>query len=169
MCYNNSREMDFIQPQKSKKGSIKIMANTNEVWATNADTRQRRLYNFLKRRGNHFTLQQTVADALPKFYAYDSRYNFHDSSARMWMTKDIQTINDSPDYEKIIISSASGIKLSTKREFTDYIKSQYALVWSKYHRTRRKEQKGAKDGQSVLGDSAEGIDHIIEAFIGEDE
>lgn len=132
------------------------------------EKRQLRLFNFLKRRGNHFTLQQTIADALPKFYSYDSRYNFHDSRARMIMTKDIQTINDSADYEKIIISSAQGIKLSTKREFEGYINSQFASVFAKLKRVRRKAEKGRMDGQAVAGVSLDDVDHIIEAFISEE-
>ena len=133
------------------------------------EKRQRKLFNFLKRRGNHFTLQQTIADALPKYYPYNNRYNFHDSRARMIMTKDIQTINDSDKYEKIIISSVQGIKLSTKREFNGYINSQFASVFARLKRVRRKAEKGNMDGQAIMGVSLEDVDHIISAFIEEDE
>lgn len=133
------------------------------------EKRQKRLFNYLKSRGNHFTLQQTVADALQKYYPYDSRYNFHDSRARMLMTKDIQKINDSPDYEKIIISSSQGIKLSTKREFEGYINSQFASVFARLKRVRRKAEKGHMDGQMRMGVNFDEIDHIISAFISEEE
>ena len=133
------------------------------------EKRRKKLYNLLKRMGNHFTLQQTVANLLPKFYPYDSAYSFHDSTARICMTKDIQAINNSSDYEKIIISSPQGIKLSTKREFDEYIKSQYTSVWAKYNRTRKKELKAKRDGQSVMGDGIFTIDHIVESFISEEE
>ena len=142
--------------------------NSNENLSLE-EKRQRRLFNYLKKRGNHFTLQQTIADALPKFYPYDNRYNFHDSRARMIMTKDIQKINDSSEYEKIIISSAQGIKLSTKREFEGYINSQFASVFARLKRVRRKAEKGHMDGQMKIGVSFEDIDHIISAFINEDE
>ena len=133
------------------------------------EKRQKRLFNYLKGRGNQFTLQQTIADALPKFYPYDSRYNFHDSRARMIMTKDIQKINDSPDYEKIIISSSQGIKLSTKKEFKKYIDSQLASVFARLKRVRRKAEKGNLDGQMKFGVNFDEIDHIISAFIDEEE
>ena len=142
--------------------------NSNENLSLE-EKRQKRLFNYLKKRGNHFTLQQTIADALPKFYPYDNRYNFHDSRARMIMTKDIQKINDSSEYEKIIISSAQGIKLSTKREFEGYINSQFASVFAKLKRVRRKAEKGHMDGQAIMGVSLEDVDHIISAFIEEDE
>ena len=114
-------------------------------------------------------MQQTIADALPKYYPYNNRYNFHDSRARMIMTKDIQTINDSDKYEKIIISSVQGIKLSTKREFNGYINSQFASVFARLKRVRRKAEKGNMDGQAIMGVSLEDVDHIISAFIEEDE
>ena len=141
----------------------------NVEMLTLEERRQRKLFNFLKRRGNNYTLQQTIADALPKYYPYDGRYNFHDSRARMIMTKDIQKINDSFEYEKIIISSAQGIKLSTKREFKKYIDSQLASVFARLQRVRRKAEKGHMDGQIRLGVSFKDIDHIISAFIDEDE
>ena len=143
------------------------MTNTSEISLD--EKRQKKLFNFLKRRGNNFTLQQTIADALPKFYSYDNRYNFHDSRARMIMTKDIQIINDSPQYEKIIISSAKGIKLSTKREFEGYINSQFASVFARLKRVRRKAAKGRMDGQMKIGVSFDEIDHIINAFIEEED
>ena len=87
----------------------------------------------------------------------------------MIMTKDIQAINDSSDYEKIIISSAQGIKLSTKREFEGYINSQFASVFARLKRVRRKAEKGKMDGQIKAGLSLEDIDHIISAFIDEEE
>ena len=147
------------------------MANFTEtnVPMSLEERRQRKLFNFLKRRGNNYTLQQTVADALPKYYPYDSNYNFHDSRARMTMTKDIQKINDSDEYEKIIISSAQGIKLSTKREFEGYINSQLASVFARLKRVRRKAEKGHMDGYVKMGVSFKDIDHIISAFIDEDE
>lgn len=145
-----------------------LTQNSNENLSLE-EKRQKRLFNYLKKRGNHFALQQTIADALPKFYPYDNRYNFHDSCARMIMTKDIQKINDSSDYEKIIISSAQGIKLSTKREFEGHINSQFASVFARLKRVRRKAEKGHMDGQMKIGVSFEDIDHIISAFIDEDE
>lgn len=132
------------------------------------EIRQKKLFNLLKRNGNHFMLQREVADRLPKFYPYDSHYDFHNSKSRMLMTKDIQEINDSPDFEKIIISSATGIKLSTKREFNDYIDGQYAQVMARLRRVRTKEAKGNMDGQVRAGVSGEDIDRIISAFISED-
>lgn len=134
------------------------------------EQRQKKLYNFLRRQGNCFTLQQTIANALPKCYPYDSTYDFHNSRARLMMSKDIQIINDSLDYEKIIISSQQGIKLATKKEFKEYMRGQYAAIFARLKRARKKEEKGNRDGQSVLGgfDSMQ-IDSIIEAFIEEDE
>lgn len=131
------------------------------------EVRQRKLYNLLKRRGNNFILQKDVANLLPKYYPYNDIYDFHNSTSRMLMTRDIQEINDSDAFEKIIISSTSGIKLSTKREFQSYINSQYAAAFAKLKRVRRKSEKGARDGQYVCGVNLDDVDHIVSAFIDE--
>ena len=113
----------------------------------NSLKRQKKLYNLLKRNGNKFIEQKDVADKLYKYYPYDRTKYFHNCNERMTMTKDIQEINNSPDFEKIIISSSQGIKLSTKKEFNSYIKSQFNLLTAMWKRLWVKANKGKLDKQ----------------------
>ena len=55
------------------------------------------------------------------------------------------------------------------KEFEGYINSQFASVFARLKRVRRKAEKGKMDGQIKAGLSLEDIDHIISAFIDEEE
>lgn len=111
--------------------------------------RQTALYNYLLDRGNQWTLQEQVATELFEWYYY-TKDDFHNSNARLIMTKDIRAINESESCPKIIISSPNGIKLATEKEFNRYIKSEYVSVFKKLKRIRQKERKGQLNGQSRL-------------------
>ena len=128
------------------------------------NSRQWALYAFLKERGNQWTLQEDIAKELFEWYYYTNG-DFHNSNARMLMTKDIRAINDNTVIQKIIISSPNGIKLATEEEFNKYIKNEYISVFKKLKRIRQKEKKGALNGQARLVFNSER--DIIEAFLQE--
>ena len=129
--------------------------------------RQWRLYNYLKERDG-WTTQCQIALDLKKIYPFDYPFSyddltpFHDTQARHDMTDDIRAINESGVIQKIILSSAKGVKLATEEEAMRYIKSRYAAIFRQLERTRKIERKAGLDGQMriVFGEERE----IIQAF-----
>lgn len=128
------------------------------------NSRQWALYGYLKDKGDEWTLQVTVADAIPEYH-YDSDMEFglfHNSPARHLMTDDIRAINESNVIQKIIISSSKGIKLASKSDFAGYLKRQYAALWRRKKRIDKIAHKCFTDGQIrlIFGEERE----IIHAF-----
>ena len=125
--------------------------------------RQIALFEYIKERGDQWTLQEQIAKDLCGWYPY--KRPFHDSYARSIMTKDIQAINGNQDVQKIIISSPQGIKLSNEQEFAAYIKRQYSSVFRRLKRIRQKERKATMHGQSYWMYETE--QDIVNAFLNE--
>lgn len=74
------------------------------------------LYTYLLLQGDQWTQQEQVCG----IYGVDGGV-FHNSSKRRELSQDIQNINESPDYKKIIISGARGIKIANEREADEYL------------------------------------------------
>lgn len=106
--------------------------------------RQKALYEYLERLGDRWESQLDVAISLSNYYDTHLLFaeTFHDSATRSLMTRDIRAINESNEFEKIIISSSKGIKLANEQEFNKYISKQYASVFRRLQRVRIKERKG---------------------------
>lgn len=133
------------------------------------NSRQWALYNFLKERGDEWTVQAEIAAALPE-YNYDGEEEyakFHDSPARMQMTADIRDINDSAVIQKIIIGSSKGIKIANSEEFYRYIRKEKSAALRRLIRANYKEKKGSRDGQMRIVFGSE-LD-TIKAFIDSDK
>ena len=126
------------------------------------NARQWRLYNHLKEIGDAWEKQRDIARSLPELYPITEGQPFHDSGARLLMTKDIQTINKSDIIQKIIISSSQGVKLANKEEARQFIAGRLASVIAALERVRKLERKAGLDGQLrlVFGRERE----IIRAF-----
>lgn len=122
---------------------------------TKLNERQIALYEYLERKGDKWTTQQDVAFDLMEDYFFYTSEIFHDSHARILMTKDIRAINDSAECEKIIISSSKGIKLANEEEFSKYISKQYASVFRRLQRVRTKEKKGKAHYNITFDENAE--------------
>lgn len=131
------------------------------------NARQICLYDYLESQGDKWNRQEDIAYALNRWYLPRISEDFHNSVSRSLMTKDIQTINESAEIQKIIISSSRGIKLANEAEFVDYIKNQYNSVFRKLKRIRIKERKGLMNGQTRLTFSTER--DVVEAFLQEDD
>ena len=127
------------------------------------NARQWRLYMLLKDRGDVWTKQREIAELLPDLYPIERAGSFHDSGSRQLMTNDIRTINKSDVIQKIIISSARGVKLANKQEAQTFIKGKYSAVFDGLERVRKLERKAGLDGQArlIFGQERE----IISAFI----
>jgi hypothetical protein len=78
--------------------------------------RQQELYNFLLRRGDRWTRMEQVTDSI-KLYPTFFSSNYHNSQARRMLTHDIEAVNGSTRFRKVIISGNRGIKLASSQEF----------------------------------------------------
>ena len=130
---------------------------------TELNARQWRLYNLLKERGGAWTKQREIAELLPDLYPIESEQAFHDSGARQLMTCDIRAINKSDVIQKIIISSAQGVKIAGRDEARAYIAGKYSAAFKSLARAQKMERKAGLDGQARLVFGSER--GIIEAFI----
>lgn len=110
--------------------------------------RQSALLTHLQTLEGGVSTQYEVACRLADFYPYSgSQAAFHNSAARLSMTRDIRAINNDAEVNAIIISSGRGVKLATEEEFGKYISRQYAAVFRRLDRVRRKDAKAMANRQ----------------------
>ena len=121
-------------------------------------TRQEELYFFLQKRGNRWTRMEQVTDSIKLYPAFFTG-NYHNSRTRRLLTRDIETINSSDHYSKIIVSGSRGIKLASSQEFERFARSELSEVFKKLRRVRKIISKGNHDQQTTL----EG--EIVDAFM----
>ena len=76
--------------------------------------------------------------------------NFHDTVERQILTRQINRLNRSYEFEGIIISTGKGIKLATEEEAIKQLKSIYAMACKKLKYARELEKKINRDGQFDL-------------------
>jgi len=121
--------------------------------------RQADLYAYLLTKGDRWT---RMLDAVCNVPGYPIGWNssFHNSAGRRVLTRDIEEINASDEFEKIIVSSTRGIKLANERDFELFLASEYGEIFRKLRRVRRITRKGGLNMQQDL----EGW--IREAFLG---
>lgn len=124
--------------------------------------RQWALYNLLKNNPDRTFKQIDIFYSLLEWYPWTESKNFHDSTARLAITADLRAINNSEIIQKIIISNKSGVKLASEAEFAKYIDGQFAAIFRKLERTRKKAKKAGLNGQmrTVFGNERD----TIEAF-----
>lgn len=120
--------------------------------------RQQELYNFLLRRGERWTRMEQVTDSIKLYPAFFSS-NYHNSQARRMLTHDIEAVNGSARFRKVIISGNRGIKLASPQEFERFARSELSEIFKKLRRVRRIISKGNHDQQTTL----EG--EIVDAFL----
>lgn len=127
------------------------------------NSRQWALYNYLKNRPDEYITQREICFDLrtwyPTAFADDK---FHDSRARIMLTLDIRAINESDVIQKVIISNHNGVKIANSAECEKYINAEYASIFRKLSRTRKKERKCGLDGQMRIVFGAER--DTVEAF-----
>lgn len=120
--------------------------------------RQEELYSFLQRRGDKWTSMEQVTDSIKLYPAFFTG-NYHNSRARRLLTHDIEAINGSNRYRKIIISGSRGIKLASSQEFERFARSELSEIFKNLRRVRKIISKGNHDQQQTL----EG--EIVDAFM----
>lgn len=130
---------------------------------TPEEDRERReaLYSFLLARGDKWTSMEQTTDSIPLYPAY-FKTTYHNSTARRLLTKDIEAVNSSDSFEKIIVSGNRGIKLANENDFEKFLKTEFGEIFRKLKRVRWIAKKGSRDQQIDL----EG--QIREAFLGDD-
>lgn len=140
------------------------MENKSEL-----NNRQWALYNYLKDRGDEWTVQAQIAAEIPE-YNYDGNEDFalfHDTNARKQMTVDIRKINESGIIQKVIISSAKGIKIANAQEFDRYTRKEIMSATRRLLRAKLKAEKGKWDGQMCLVFNSER--DTVKAFLDSDK
>lgn len=130
----------------------------------NLNSRQFRLYDYLKSRGDQWTTQFQIVSDLTELYGYADYDNFHDSANRHQLTNDIRMINESDYLPKPILSSGKGVKIANEREFDLYISANINSVVNRLKRLKKLAQKGNKDGQYRLKMS-EYQKEVYDAFV----
>ncbi len=120
--------------------------------------RQEALYRFLLGRGDKWTSMEQATDSVKEYPAY-FRGTYHNSYARRLLTRDIEQMNGSARFEKIIVSGSRGVKLATEREFEGFVRSELREIFKKLKRVRTIMGKGNRNLQQTL----EG--EIVEAFL----
>ena len=130
------------------------------------NSRQFRLYNYLKFKGDEWTTQYEIVNDLSDLYNYEEvdLIAFHDNPARMQLTKDIRAINASDYIPKPILSGSKGVKIANEHEFDLYISSNINAVLRRLKRLKKLADKGGQNGQYRLKLS-EYQKEVVEAFI----
>ena len=111
--------------------------------------RRERLYSLLLKE-NGWVEQECVAALMFPYYSDYDEGHFHESASRYLMTTDIQSINNDPNFEKIIICTNEGIKIAEEAEIEGYLKSQYSALFRKLKRIRNIQRKASLDGQTKI-------------------
>ena len=125
--------------------------------------RQKALYDYLVSRGNEWTTQADIARELYEYYGNGecclAPKEFHDTTERIYLLRDLQAIKTDPDFEKLVISSSNGVKIATEEEFDRYIKNEWACALRKLSRIYRMAKKGNRHNQIGIDGNA------VEAFL----
>ena len=109
--------------------------------------RQDALYTYLTVRGDIWTPMLEVYRGLRLLYPGWNGGGFHNSLPRRMITRDIQAINCSSRYEKIVIVGNRGVKIATRDEASRFIGRRLRSVFSELERTRILKNKAGLDGQ----------------------
>jgi len=128
--------------------------------------KQWRLYDLLKDNTHRWITQLEIQQTLKSEYPdYDGQQNFHDSGARLWITNDVQKINESDVIQKIILSSSQGIKIASAEEYRVWSQNKWKSLKQQISRLAWKDHKARLDGQMklVFGESMER--DYYEAFV----
>ncbi len=128
------------------------------------NSRQWKLYNFLKERGDEWTHAVDIAVSV---YGVSSK-NFFGSGTQRLISKDIQAINDSDVIQKVILSHrTNGIKIANEAEFDLYMRKEIMAAVRKLMRAKYKAKKGSRDGQMRITFGSER--DTVKAFIDSDK
>jgi hypothetical protein len=119
------------------------------------EERQRALYEYLLSRSGEWVSQAEIARELYQYYGNGECFiepkDYHNTSERIDLLRCKQSINDSADFEKIIISNSKGMKIATEEEAVRYLSNQYKALFRKLRRLRTMEKKCNLHNQITIG------------------
>lgn len=126
--------------------------------------RQWALYRLLKNNPDRRLKQTEIALEMKEWYAPRTLNDFHNTTTRVLITDDIRAINNSDVIQKIIVSNRNGVKLASKEEFEKQINAEFAAIFRRLERVRKKAKKGGLDKQMrvVFGDERDTIEAFTE-------
>ena len=101
--------------------------------------------------GEGFLTQSDAAKRLAAYYPdVNAGKNFHATTARRQMSDDIQRINASKAYDRVIVSTGRGIKLADRADAVAYLRSAYKATFKRLARIREMDKALSMDGQGVF-------------------
>lgn len=125
----------------------KFQVSTNEEHLLE---RHYRLRDLLEEAQNRWLTAEKIYEWLPFFYPWDGKTNFTGSVGRL-IAKDVQLINKSFVFQKIIVSHRSkGYKLGTKDECEKYISQQKKELSDRWKRLKEIASRYGLDGQMKI-------------------
>lgn len=128
------------------------------------NSRQWKLYNYLKERGDEWT---HAVDIAVNVYGVDGK-KFLGSGTQRLISRDIQAINESDVIQKVILSHrTNGIKIANEAEFDLYIRKEIMATVRKLMRAKYKAKKGSRDGQMRITFGSER--DTVKAFLDSDK
>lgn len=125
------------------------------------------LYRLLRENNGHWITEHYIYKKLKRFYKeFDySESNFHDSFARVRIGKDILELNNSERIQKIILSSAKGVKIADRNEYKKWSDLRWASLKRMISRLVIKDKKFKLDGQmKILFDENSDARNYYETF-----
>ena len=111
--------------------------------------RQTKLIVFLTGKESYIKLSD-IAKSIPEYGSFKDDY--HNSTARINMTDDIRAINDSMEFDGIILSDRNGIKLASKSDCEQKLRAELISVLKALKRVKQKYAKYNLDGQGFITD-----------------
>ena len=112
-------------------------------------SRDFKLYDFLKKQGDNWTLQKDIALAMPDVFpcTIADMEDFHNSTARHMITNSIRRLNESGYVHKIILTGSKGVKIANYHEFDIYIGRNINSAVNRLKRLKRLSEKAGKNNQ----------------------
>ena len=108
------------------------------------------LMHYLYERGDRWTTMEQVTDSVTQYPAYFLTKNYHNSATRRLLTKDIEYINATDVFDRIIISGSKGVKIANEEELGEWLQVEFKEVFKKLKRLRHMARKATHDQQISL-------------------
>lgn len=111
--------------------------------------RQQKLIDYLSGRQG-YVKQSDIAKAIPEYGSYKADY--HNTTARINMTDDIREINNTNEFDGLILSDRCGVKIANKDDCERKLRAELISVLKALQRVKQKYAKYNLDGQGFITD-----------------
>lgn len=131
--------------------------------AKELNSRQWKLYVYLKKQTDYVSLRQILKDIPEYEFNQDSKSEFNNSAARRMLTDDLQKIKEDPIIQKVLLTSSKGVKLaSSMEEAKVYFEKEEIRLAKEWKRLWLSKRKAMQDTQTYMVFNSER--GIVEAF-----